>query len=107
MSVYRIRVELHGAEESEYQVLWDEMRAQGFRRTLTGDNGQVFGLPSGEYSYEAAAGSASTMVAVRDLVEVIAQKTRRRGKVLVSPADAWCAAGLTAYQPAAGLLPFL
>lgn len=49
MTNYTVRVELHDADDGDYEDLHKEMRAQGFSRNLN-INGVQWKLPSAEYS---------------------------------------------------------
>lgn len=43
------RVELHNASENDYELLHSAMEAQGFKRTITSDEGVTYHLPTAEY----------------------------------------------------------
>ncbi|KAB1472048.1 type V toxin-antitoxin system endoribonuclease antitoxin GhoS [Cronobacter sakazakii] len=49
MTNYTVRVELHDADDGDYEDLHKEMRAQGFSKNLN-INGVQWKLPSAEYS---------------------------------------------------------
>lgn len=49
MTNYTVRVELHDADDGDYEELHKKMRAQGFSRYLN-INGVHWKLPSAEYS---------------------------------------------------------
>lgn len=49
MSQFTTRVELHGANWQDYEVLHSRMAAEGFSRTITSDQGDVYELPTAEY----------------------------------------------------------
>ncbi|HET6993784.1 MAG TPA: hypothetical protein VFI06_02325 [Chitinophagaceae bacterium] len=50
MSYYPTRVELHEAKWPEdYDKLHTEMAKEGFGRTVSGDNGKIYRLPTAEY----------------------------------------------------------
>jgi hypothetical protein len=61
MSSFTTRVELHGADRTDYDVLHQKMAAQGFSRIITGDDGKRYWLPPAEYNYEAAATRAQVL----------------------------------------------
>ena len=46
-----VRVELHYANESDYQELHGFMERLGFSRLITGSDGKVYQLPPAEYVY--------------------------------------------------------
>jgi len=45
MAQFITRVELHGATYKDYETLHAGMLAQGFRKTITGDDGVSYQLP--------------------------------------------------------------
>jgi len=49
MSKYLVRVELHGASYTHYDVLHKSMAAQGFTRKIRDGNGVEYSLPTAEY----------------------------------------------------------
>lgn len=49
MTNYTVRVELHDADDNDYEKLHEEMRNQGFSRSI-GIDGVRWKLPSAEYS---------------------------------------------------------
>ncbi len=52
MTLFTARVELHGADWSDYERLHDQMRRQGFQLTITSDQGSKYKLPPAEYAYK-------------------------------------------------------
>lgn len=50
MAEFTVRVELHGAEWEDYDVLRAEMEAEGFAATVSGTGGAAYELPAGEYA---------------------------------------------------------
>lgn len=52
MATFTVRVELHDADDSDYDTLWTEMKARGFKRRVTSDDGITYKLPPAEYSYD-------------------------------------------------------
>ena len=52
MADFTVRVELHGAEWEDYDILHEEMEAQGFSRTIRGESGDLFELPPAEFTFE-------------------------------------------------------
>jgi len=73
MSSFTVRVELHGASETHYNLLHTRMQAHGYYRaivmnqTATGKD-MVFALPTAEYDHS----SDRTAIQVRDEVYGIA-----------------------------------
>lgn len=61
MAMFVARVELHGANAETYQRLHEAMQAIGFNRTITGDNGGRYLLPTGEYHHPASDMSTAGM----------------------------------------------
>ena len=51
MTNYLVRVELHNAQRSDYDVLHQAMIIRGFGRTIQADNGRLYELPPAEYSF--------------------------------------------------------
>jgi Endoribonuclease GhoS len=87
MSIFTIRVELHGANYNDYQTLHAAMQQAGFSRTIKGDNGRVYHLPEAEYTISTVANAES----VRTLASGAAQRTGKQFAVLVTTAGeiAW------------------
>jgi len=50
MAKFTVRVELHRAREEDYECLHQAMEGQGFKRTIS-DNDGTYHLPTAEYSY--------------------------------------------------------
>jgi hypothetical protein len=46
---YFVRVELHDADRFDYDVLHHAMATRGFQRTIRGDDGVLYHLPTAEY----------------------------------------------------------
>ncbi len=49
MSSYLVRIELHAANYQDYESLHRAMAARGFARTIRGDDGATYTLPTAEY----------------------------------------------------------
>ncbi|HEY9165698.1 MAG TPA: hypothetical protein VIS48_06000 [Candidatus Kryptonia bacterium] len=49
MPSYTVRVELHTGTEQDYEELHGYMEAQGFERTITGDDKKECKMPPAEY----------------------------------------------------------
>lgn len=53
MAKFTTRVELHSADSDDYDTLHEEMKNEGFTRTITSGDGIEYHLPTAEYNYEA------------------------------------------------------
>jgi hypothetical protein len=82
------RVELHGATAEDYVRLHGAMTAANFHRTIVGDDGVQYQLPTAEYFSH---GPDLTAPQVRHLADQAAQTTGRSSWVLVCQyaAGAW------------------
>jgi hypothetical protein len=54
MGNFTTRVELHGANWSDYEALHREMAARGFSQQIISSAGQTYKLPPAEYTYSGA-----------------------------------------------------
>ena len=50
MTNYTTRVEIHDADEDEYEALHDAMEAEGFVRWIENSSGEKLRLPTAEYN---------------------------------------------------------
>jgi hypothetical protein len=84
---YIVRVELHNAGWDDYQALHAAMEAVGFSRTIRGDDGKLYRLPTAEYTGTSNANAE----AVRSIASTAAAKTGKTSAVLVTTAGvrAW------------------
>ncbi|CRM38469.1 MULTISPECIES: type V toxin-antitoxin system endoribonuclease antitoxin GhoS [Pseudomonas] len=80
MANFTVRVELHGADESDYETLYEHMKAKGFTKTITGGDGKVYALPPAEYNLV----KEITRDKVRDLAVTAAKATKKSAGVLVT-----------------------
>jgi hypothetical protein len=80
MPKFTVRVELHGADESDYETLYEHMKAKGFKKTITAGDGKVYELPPAEYNLV----KELTRDQVRDLAVIAAKSTGRRAGILVT-----------------------
>lgn len=87
MTTFIVRVELHGATESDYEHLHTAMAQIGFVRTVIGSDGKTYRLPTAEYRID----STSTVDAIRDSARSAANSTGRNSWVLAvaSAGMAW------------------
>lgn len=81
MARYTIRIVLHRAGESDYDVLHEEMEIAGFSRTVEA-SGVRYALPPGEYNYVGGGSIDLVMERAKDA----AAATERRYSVLVTEA---------------------
>lgn len=80
MPKFTTRVELHGADDRDYETLYEHMKAKGFTKTITGGDGRVYDLPPAEYNLI----KDLTRDQVRDLAVAAAKATGRPAGVLVT-----------------------
>lgn len=52
MSKFTVRVELHDADNDDYDTLHAAMKKKGFSRTIESGNGQIYHLPTAEYNVD-------------------------------------------------------
>lgn len=86
MNVFITRVELHGAQEGDYEVLHAAMANAGFHRIMSQD-GVSYHLPTAEYIVHSNLGAAG----VRDTAQQAANTTGKSSWVLTiqSAGMAW------------------
>lgn len=82
MAAFTTRVELHHANEDDYETLHAAMEQRGFSRFITGDGGTTYHLPTAEYDYD----GSTTRSAVLALAKAAANETNRKYAVLVTEA---------------------
>lgn len=80
MSNFNIRVELHGANQSDYRILVQEMAARGMSDVIVGANNLRYRLPPGEYCIS----TQSSINQVRDAARAAAAATNRTFAVRVT-----------------------
>lgn len=80
MAKFTTRVELHGAAESDYEVLHEAMENRGFSRTILNDDGVEYHLPTAEYNLIGEYKND----AVRNLAKIAAEETGKSAAVLVT-----------------------
>ncbi len=80
MAYFIVCIELRNGTAKDYDVLHAAMETAGFRRTITGGNGQVHELPAATYFADAAV----TLQVVLDFADKAAARTGKRRKILVS-----------------------
>ena len=80
MASFTTRVELHHADEDDYETLHAAMEQRGFSRLITSDDGVTYHLPTAEYNYI----GSKTASEVLELAKAAANETRRKYAVLVT-----------------------
>lgn len=91
MPNFTTRVELHGAQPSDYETLHERMARHGFKRAIAayGDDGRLhtYALPTAEYDFN----GEGNAVGVRDLVKRVADGVRPNAWVFVTKGEerAW------------------
>jgi len=86
MSRFTVRVELHAANEADYQRLHTAMANQGFSRVIAGSDGKSYHLPTAEYDYT----STDSVSDVRDRAHAVASNVKQKPAVLATEgARAW------------------
>lgn len=86
--MYLVRVELHGANRADYDVLHEAMSRRGFQRTIRSSNGSDYALPTAEY----AADTYQSGEEVRSVADAAASQTgRTRGVLVVRYDQSWWA----------------
>ncbi len=86
MANYIARVELHKATYQDYEQLHANMAGRGYARTIVGDDGKTYQLPTG--TYVARNATASLQVAL-DAAEEAATETGKAWSIIVAD---WSAA---------------
>jgi len=77
--MYLVRVELHGANRNDYDVLHEAMSRRGFQRTITSGVGSDYALPTAEYIVDTPQSGEE----VRSVAAAAASVTGRKHGVLV------------------------
>jgi hypothetical protein len=91
MSQYLVRVELHNANYDDYESLHAAMERAGFSRTIRGDDGKSYQLPTAEYH---TAGNYSA-TGVRDAAAKAAASVGKRYAVVAAEASSIAWVGLS------------
>lgn len=90
MPAFTTRVELHGATYTDYQTLHAAMDLEGFHRTIQGDDGFWYHLPTAEYVVSANAMGAQVLASAQRA----AGKTGKASSILVTQGQSWNWSGL-------------
>jgi hypothetical protein len=81
MPFFMTRIELHHADEGDYNTLHAAMLDEGFSRQIRGDDGNTYHLPTAEYH---RGGGNLTIKGVLDAAERAARSTGCRYGVIVT-----------------------
>jgi hypothetical protein len=80
LATFTTRVELHYADDDDYEALHAAMEQRGFSRFITSDDGVRYHLPTAEYSYI----GNKTHSEVLALARAAARETNKKFAVLVT-----------------------
>ncbi len=90
MSQFMVRVELHGADQDDYETLHEAMEGEGFARQILSDDGGLYHLPTAEYYRE---GNLSKQKVLDEAKSAVA-KTKKKAGILVTEARGFLWSGL-------------
>lgn len=88
--MFLARIELHKATYDDYETLHRAMESSGFSRSVKGDDGNRYQLPTAEYYYD----GTSTCEQVRTTAKTAANQTGLQSGVIVADASRLCWQGL-------------
>lgn len=80
MAAFTTRVELHGADYDDYEILHAAMERRGFSRFIKSGDGITYHLPTAEYNYI----GSKTSDEILALSRAAAAETRKKYSVLVT-----------------------
>jgi hypothetical protein len=80
MAKFTVRVELHAASYSDYELLHAAMERRGFSRQIKSDEGKTYFLPTAEYDKRGDFSPEQTL----DSAKAAAAETGKRFAVLVT-----------------------
>jgi len=88
MAQFMVRVELHGADDEDYETLHEAMEAAGFARQISSDDDVLYHLPTAEYYREANLSKQDVLDEAKSAVA----KTKRKAGILVTRVRGfkWC-----------------
>ena len=86
MAKFTVRVELHDADEDDYEKLHEYMEEAGFLRTVASGDGKKYHLPPAEYNLEVN----MTRDAVRESGSKAAKRTGKEFAILVTESAGRC-----------------
>jgi hypothetical protein len=81
MAKFTTRVELHGADEEDYDILHKAMKKRGFSRTIKNNKGKLFHLPTAEYDCQ-----SDDIDEVLEDAKLAAGQTEKGSSILVTEA---------------------
>jgi hypothetical protein len=74
MTSFTVRVELHDATWTDYNLLHTEMENQGFGRTITAGDGTTYELPEAEYDYSGDVNKADVLARAKEAADTTGKK---------------------------------
>ncbi len=83
MTQFTTRVELHHADDDDYDVLHGAMEERGFSRYITSGKNVTYHLPTAEYDYQ----GNKTRDDVLELAKEAASETKKKFAVLVTASN--------------------
>ena len=93
MPSFTTRVELHKADDEDYDVLHAAMEERNFSRLITSDKGIIYHLPTAEYDYS----GNKTRSDVLELAKAAAAETNKKFAVIVTESNGRTWFGLSKY----------
>jgi hypothetical protein len=87
---FTVRVELHAADDDDYETLHGAMKTEGFSRRITSGDGITYHLPTAEYNREADL----TKEDILESAKRAAAKTSRKAAILVTESNGRIWSGL-------------
>lgn len=97
MPNYIARVELHSASYADYENLHSQMQHRGYTRTIKGDDGKTYQLPTGTYVNSSSLPSASDAL---QAAVAAANATGRASAVIIADWNSATWQGLTVVNAA-------
>jgi hypothetical protein len=83
MAQYTVRVELHYADNDDYETLHSEMENAGFSRLITSNDGITYHLPTAEYNRSGSLTPEQVLASAKSA----AAQTRRKASILVTKSE--------------------
>ena len=83
ISNFTVRVELHSADEPDYELLHSKMEEAGFTRTIEGRGKKLWAFPKAEYNLEGGGDKQDVLKAAR----AAAESTGRKYSILVTESN--------------------
>jgi len=90
MAQFMVRVELHGADDDDYETLHKAMEGEGFSRQISSADDVLYHLPTAEYYRE---GDLSKQDVLDEAKSAVA-RTKRKAGILVTRARGFKWSGL-------------